>query len=155
MYKVKEIQSVVRDDFKKNKGIYQTMNLQIPMQSKILHIGNDLGQIDILLVARSMERKITSVMLEERNYVIAKNCLTSQTRNVKYVKNTQVTNLQLFDALIISDKNALELISLNEISDFKTVLLINSCVSKIKFIEKNNNSVEAYFSEIRDFLKEE
>ncbi len=153
LYKVKEVQSLVRDDFKKNKGIYQTMNLQLPMQTKILHIGNDLGQIDILLVARSMERKITSLVPDERNYVIAKNCLTTQRRNVNYIKRIQDVDIQLFDVLIISEFSTIDLLSINDICNFETILLVNTNLPRIKLFNNSKKPNSHCISKIRDFMK--
>lgn len=153
LYKEKEIQSLVKDDFKKNKGIYQAMNLQLPMQSKILHIGNDFGQIDILLVARSMERKISSVMFDERNYVIAKNCLTTQRRNVNYIKRIEDVDIQLFDVLVISEFNTIDLLSINDICNFETILLVNTNLSRIELFNNSKKPNSHYISEIRDFMK--
>ncbi|RLD73151.1 MAG: hypothetical protein DRJ07_21190 [Bacteroidetes bacterium] len=153
LYKDKEIQSLIKDDFKKNKGIYLAMNLQLPMQSKILHIGNDFGQIDILLVARSMEREITSVMFDERNYVIAKNCLTTQRRNVNYIKRIQDVDIQLFDVLVISEFSTIDLLSINDICNFETILLVNTKLSRSKLFNNSKKPNSHCISEIRDFMK--
>ncbi len=135
LYKEKEIQSLVRDDFKKNKGIYQTINLQIPMQCKILHIGNDLGQIDILLVARSTDRKITSVILSDEKYLIAKNNYTAKRRGVHYFKSIDEIEISHFDLLILSDPKVLDVLSEKMLISFNSIILMNKVNSQIDWFD--------------------
>ena len=152
LFKEKEIQIQIKSDFEKNKTIYHEMNLQLPMQCKILHIGSDYGQIDILLVARSLERKITTTIKGEGKYNIAKNCLTSQTRNVDYFREIESINVALFDLLIISDIQAMDKLSVSNICNFQTILLLNTCKSKVKVFKRSKRSLLDYITEIKDFM---
>ncbi len=84
IYKGAAFYQKIKKDFEKNKHIYQAISNHIPFKSKIVHIANDYGQIDVLLVARSLDRRITTFMLEEEKRRIAANCYTAITKKVAY-----------------------------------------------------------------------
>lgn len=152
LFKEKEVQVAVKTDFEKNKNIYCDLNMQLAMQCKILHLGNDVGQIDILLVARSLEREITSLVLNDKNYTIANNSLTLQNRNVKFLKRFIDLDLSIFDVLLISDILTVDLLQLEDLYDFEDIVLVNSISSEIKVLKKSKIQSTTSISEIRDFL---
>ncbi len=151
LFKEEEIQNLIKSDFKKNKSVYQTLNLQLPMQSKIFHIGNDFGQIDILLVARSLERKITTVIFGKNNYLIARNCYTSKQRGVRYFKEYEKIEIQSFDILLISDKKVIYIIKEDDLKGFKQIVLINIEKAKIHTIYLESNRSKSILASIQEF----
>ena len=58
--------------FEKNKQIYHTLNEIVPIKSTILHLTNNFGQIDILLVAKHLDRKITTYISDSKKQIIAR-----------------------------------------------------------------------------------
>jgi len=153
LYKEKKIQILIKEDFEKNKSLYHALNLATPNNTKILHIADDYGQIDILLVSKYLDRKITTYIKDSNKYIIAKHCFTNIHRKVNYVKNVKNIDIQLFEVLIVSSSSIFELLSPNEICNFKTILLMNTSLSKIKFLKKNNKSIEDCIFETREFLE--
>ena len=152
LFKEKEIQAIVKADFNKNKGIYHAMNLQLPMHCKILHIGGDYGQIDILLVARSVERKITSVIFDDKNDLIARNCYTSKQRPVDYLTSLDNVETKLFDVLLLSDKKVINSIKKEDLDGFKQIVLVNIKSAKIHTINQTSVPPKKILTLIREFM---
>ena len=152
LFKEKEIQTQVKSDFEKNKSIYHTLNLQLPMKCSILHIGNDLGQLDILLISRSLDRKITSIIFDKNNYLIARNCFTAQSRNVNFTRSIHNVDLQSFDVLMITNGKAVDLLGRSEIINIDTIVVLNRNLSKIKFFNRLNKYSSSGMSEISTFI---
>lgn len=126
LYKDKKIQKLVKEDFVKNKSIYHALNLELPMQTNILHIADNYGQIDILLVSKSIDRKITTFIKDSNKYNIAKNCLTNHKRKVNYIVDFQNLDFQKLDTLLLTDGEATEfLINLN-LNQFKKVIVVDN-----------------------------
>ena len=152
LFKEKEIQIQVKSDFEKNKSMYYALNQQLPMKCRVLHIGNDLGQLDILLVARSLERKITSVIFDKNNYLIARNCFTAYSRNVNFIRSILNVDLQSFDVLVISSGKAVDLLGRPEINNIDTIVVLNRNLSEIKFFNRLNKYSSSDILEINTFM---
>ena len=145
-FKEKELITKVSVNFEENKQWYFTLNKIVPIKSKILHIADDFGQIDILLVAKFLDRKITTFIQDKDKQTIAKSCFTNLHRGVKYLFKFE-EQLQLnFDVLLITSKDSENVISLSEIEKFKEIIIVNNAytIKKIETIgfvivsEKNN-----------------
>jgi len=152
LFKEKEIQIRVKRDFEKNKSIYYTLNQQLPMKCNVLHVGNDLGQLDILLVARSLERKITSVIFDDKNDLIARNCYTSKQRPVDYLTSLDNVETKLFDVLLLSDKKVINSIKKEDLEGFKQIILVNIKSAKIQTINQTSVPPKKLLTLIREFM---
>ncbi len=106
-YKNSNILKIVKNDFELHKKLYHDLNVQLPMKMKMVHIGHDYGQLDILLVAKSLERKITTFIADENMRAIATNCYANTHRKVRYVSSFEELNFVAFDAVLIEKKNDL------------------------------------------------
>ena len=50
LYKENDVVKQVKDDFRQNKTLYFSLNKNISKTAHILHIANDFGQLDVLLM---------------------------------------------------------------------------------------------------------
>ncbi len=125
-YKSDAILKEVQNDFIKNKNTYYTLNKLTPSKTKILHIANDYGQIDILLVSKYVDRKITTLLEDDFKFEIAKNCYTSKNRKVIYKNKIENYNTEIFDTLILSNLNAKNILKSINLSKFEQILVVNS-----------------------------
>ena len=134
LYKDKKIQVLVKKDFDKNKRIYHALNMVLPMQSNILHIANDYGQVDILLVSKYLDRKITTFIKDSTKYIIAKNCFTNTHRKVNYILDFQNLDFQKFDTLLLTDANSMEYVTNLDLGQFENVVIVynEKLVEKIR-----------------------
>jgi hypothetical protein len=107
IYKNRDILETVKADFNSNKEVYHELNISLPMKSKILHIADDFGQLDILFVAKSIEREITTFIADEQKQFVARNCYTSTHRKVKYISNFEILKLEEFDTVLVNKKSNL------------------------------------------------
>ncbi|MCK5677173.1 MAG: hypothetical protein KAH72_01675, partial [Flavobacteriaceae bacterium] len=117
-----------------NKRIYHALNMVLPMQSNILHIANDYGQVDILLVSKYLDRKITTFIKDSTKYIIAKNCFTNTHRKVKYILDFQNLDFQKFDTLLLTDANSMEYVTNLDLGQFENVVIVynEKLVEKIR-----------------------
>ena len=141
-YKDPKILKLVREDFEKNKHTYHQLNVELPMKSKILHLGDDHGQLDILLVAKSLERKITSVINDNLKQSVARNCYTNVHRKVIYVSDIKTINLNQFETLLLTDLKDVDLTGMLEIIKFNLIVIVNQTFP-IKNIEKLGYSIRS------------
>ena len=128
-YKEKEIFNQVKHDFNKNKNIYHTLNDKLEARVTILHIGNDFGQIDILLKSKYLDRKITSFIINKDKRIIAKNNYTTKLRKVIYLDSLDDLNLTDKNILLISNTNDNSIINKLDLTQFKQIVLINSIIN--------------------------
>lgn len=125
-FKDPEIQSKVKLDFESYKKKYLILNNKTPLKSKILHFADDFGQLDILLVAKSLDRKITSIISDNDKYRIAKNCYTNNHRKVKYALNVDDILTSDFEVLLVSTPNLFNNIDESIVLNFKTIIVFNT-----------------------------
>ena len=126
-YKGSGIFNTVKNDFQKNKDVYKALSDIVPANAACLHIADDYGQLDILLVSRFLDRKITTYIDDDEKRVIAKNCYTNKHRKVEVLNGLEDYSPNNVDFLIIS-------VQLNDASQIKkvldlqimTILLINN-----------------------------
>ncbi len=150
-FKDKEIISEVKTDFNNNKNTYYILNEVLPMKAKILHLANDFGQIDILLVAKSLDRKITTFIQDKTKCQVASNCFTNLHRKVKYVSEIENSNDTNFDILLLSNPQSDSIIDNEKLSRFNKIIVLNNNFPAEKIIEKgyeiiNDNQQVLVFS---------
>ncbi len=98
IYKGDAFYQQIRRDFETRKQLYQTISEFLLFKANILHLADDYGQMDVLLVARSPDRKITTVIADEEKRRVAVNCYTAKHRRVTYVDNIRPFNDVLEEA---------------------------------------------------------
>jgi len=137
-YKFKDnsVRVEVEKDFETNKKAYYSLNMNVPIKSKILHIADDYGQIDILLVAKFLDRKITTFISDKTKLSVAKNCFTNTHRKVKYISDIEDIESNDFETLLISDSNNEELLNELKLSKFKNIIVVNNANSVNKISVK-------------------
>ncbi|CAM3590820.1 1-acyl-sn-glycerol-3-phosphate acyltransferase [Flavobacterium chungbukense] len=131
-YKEIEIGNSVKKDLKQNLEVYYNLNKHIQPKAKILHLGNDYGQLDVLLALQEPQRKIVSFINEEEKMLVAKTNYFLKKRKIIYVDKLELAFENEFDILLISDEsyqNDLEKIT----SNFSFVILVNCSNLKNKF----------------------
>ncbi len=149
-YKNKDIYHFIKNDFAINKAVYLDLNNHIDMKSSILHLADNYGQIDILLISKSIERKVTSFIPNEEKREVAKNCFTTRSRKVTYIDSLSANDIEKkqFNTLLISAKNYNEYIDLINFTNFETIVLVkeiypveNSLKLGYKLHFKNENII--------------
>lgn len=134
IYKNQELLKSVKSSFKVNKEVYHELNIALPMKLKILHIADDFGQLDILLISKSIERKITTFMQNDYNRSIAENCYTTKHRGVVYIDSTNNIELNRFDILLLSDVSSAEKLPDEVMESFDRIVIVNSRYLNEKFV---------------------
>ncbi|WP_278019968.1 lysophospholipid acyltransferase family protein [Flavobacterium ginsengisoli] len=76
-YKEIEIGQSVKKDLKHNLETYYSLNKHVQPKAKILHLGSDYGQLDVLLALHEPQRKIFSFINDEEKIVGSQNELFS------------------------------------------------------------------------------
>lgn len=131
-YKEIEVGNSVKKDLKQNLETYYNLNKHIQPKAKILHLGNDYGQLDVLLALQESQRKIVSFINDEEKLLVAKTNYFLRKRKIVYVDKLESAFENEFDVLLISDESYqddLEKISLN----VSFVILVNCSNLKNKF----------------------
>jgi 1-acyl-sn-glycerol-3-phosphate acyltransferase len=120
-----EVTQAVKKDLETHLDLYYDLNKWIDSKAKILHIANDYGQLDVLLLLQQSQRKIDSFITNNLSRAVAKTNYILKKRNIQYLDSSEAIVTKKYDAVLISDKNTnmnLELIcNLSE-----TVILLNS-----------------------------
>ncbi|SHG50263.1 1-acyl-sn-glycerol-3-phosphate acyltransferase [Flavobacterium defluvii] len=123
-YKEIEIGNSVKKDLKQNLETYFNLNKYIHPKSKILHLGNDYGQLDVLLALQEPQRKIFSFINDEENLLVAKTNYFLKKRKIYYLDQLELAFENHYEVLLISDeiyKSEIE----KMISNVSSVILIN------------------------------
>ena len=135
-YKYKDpiIISVVKEDFEGHKKVYHELNEAIPIRTKILHIGDDYGQLDILLVSKYFDRKITSFIQDKNKKAIARNCYVSRKRKVNYISGMDSLDSSIFDTLLLTDFESESIIESSKLLNFSNIVVVNESYAVDKII---------------------
>lgn len=142
-YKGFDLVDIIKNDFAKHKTVYHTISDNIPMKANISHIADDYGQIDILLVSKSLDRKITTFIKNDEKRIIAKNCYVSNNKGVNYVASINNIISNITETLIISTQTAEEELKDIDYSHINKVVLINNLtlVNRFKNLGFSNQQV--------------
>jgi len=126
-YKGHKLLKMIKNDFNKNKEVYKTVADMLPLEAEISHLAGDYGQLDILLVSRSIDRKITTFIEDFDKRLIASNCYTTLHRKVNYVQSVVELVAKKTTVLIISSASKNRVLELKEplISQLREILLVN------------------------------
>ena len=143
-YKEMEIVKSVKQNLKNHLETYYHLNQHISAKAKIVHLGNDYGQLDVLLTLQEPQRKIDSYFADEEKRDIAKTNYIAKKRRIRYLENLETIQEIQYDAVLISDENYNEIQKV--VSTTPCVILVHSPGLKntlISFgfdsvLEKNN-----------------
>ncbi|ROH96342.1 hypothetical protein BCF50_3544 [Chryseobacterium daecheongense] len=121
LYKENEVVHEVKEDFNTNKTAYFELNKHIPKDSTILHISDDFGQKDVLLLLYQAGRRIFSrISNEEKRDVAEQNYLVKR-RKLSYINDISEINKNI-DVLLISDSR----FKINTLSTLpETIIFLN------------------------------
>lgn len=125
-YKGFNLVNIIKSDFSKHKTAYYYLSESLSMKGNISHIADDYGQIDILLVSKSLDRKITTFIKNEEKRAIAKNCYVSKNKGVNYVSSLQGITITTNEILIISANIPTEEFKSIDFTLFNKIILINN-----------------------------
>lgn len=104
-YKGNDIYKKVDQDFKKYKSIYKKVIDTVENKANIVHLSQDLGQLDVLLSMDSADRKIHSYFAGEETRKMVANSFTAQYRGrISVFDSVEKTLGQEADTLIINLK---------------------------------------------------
>ncbi|MCF6346973.1 MAG: MMPL family transporter [Flavobacteriaceae bacterium] len=136
-YKGYKLLQIIKDDYNQNKELYKTVADILPLKAEISHLADNYGQLDILLVSRSIDRKITTFIDDDEKQIIASNCYTTMHRKVNYVQTIDKLITKKTTILIISSG------SKKLISELKNPLPVE--LREVILID--NEKFKDYFSE--------
>ncbi|WP_432670207.1 MMPL family transporter [Flavobacterium sp. SM2513] len=130
LYKEPEVVRELKADFNKRKSIYFRLNNLIKDDAKIMHIANDLGQIDILLALQQPKRKISTFIQNEEKRNIASTNYILKKRKISYLEFVDFNDC---NTLLISDVRV----------DFVENLVLSDSIVHIVLL--NNFELEKHF----------
>jgi len=123
-YKEIEIGNSVKKDVKQNLETYYSLNKHIPQKVKLLHLGSDYGQLDVLLALQEPQRKILSFISDEEKLLVAKTNYLVKKRKIIYLEKLELAPENHYDILLISDESYQEEIE-KVISAVSSIILVN------------------------------
>lgn len=124
-YKEIEVGNSVKKDLKQNLETYYNLNKCIDPKAKILHFGNDYGQLDVLLALQEPQRKIFSFINDKEKLSVAKTNYFLKKRKIVYLSQIESALQQHYDMLIISDESFKDEIE-RIVANVSSVILVNS-----------------------------
>ncbi|RZJ72534.1 1-acyl-sn-glycerol-3-phosphate acyltransferase [Flavobacterium sp.] len=111
-FKEEFVIEAVKSDFEKNLDLYYRLNKHIPQKAKMLHIADDYGQIDVMLLLQQSLRKIDSYISDDEKKRIASQNHLWQKREIRYVDKPQ----KRYELALVSAKK-IESDHISELSD--------------------------------------
>ncbi|MDC9723551.1 MAG: MMPL family transporter [Urechidicola sp.] len=141
LYKEGKLFDKVKSDFDLYKSQYHKLNELLPIKCNVLHVGDDFGQIDSLLVSKSKDRKISSFVEDTMKRQIAENCYVNKHKKVDYIKNFETLDLPEIDTLLISTLTGIENFKNINLDVFKTVTLFNKENQRIEPLKASPDSI--------------
>ena len=124
LYKERAIVNEVKEDFAKNKTSYYQLNNYFENKERIFHLGNDYGQIDILLTLNQADRKIESFIENEEKRAVAKTNYLLKTRKIVYISDLSARHPKTKSILISFANENIDWDNL--LADFDKVVLFNN-----------------------------
>lgn len=102
-FKETEVIQEVKKDLNTNLELYHNLNKWIDSKARILHIGDDYGQLDVLLTLQDSHRKIDSFISDELNRAVAKTNYILKKRTINYADDISKLFQKRYDVVLISD----------------------------------------------------
>lgn len=130
-YKEPIVIDAVKTDFKRNAALYHQLSQYISAKAKILHIGNDFGQLDVLLALQESQRVVFSYIKDEEKRSVAKTNHFLKKRSITYLNDLDTAESK-YDVILISEVKSIHWDELHAKSN--NVILINSSMLKEKAV---------------------
>lgn len=102
-FKETEVLNAIKVDVEQNMELYFNLNEWIDSKTKILHFGNDYGQLDVVLALQEPQRKIDSVIVSEDNRAVAKSNYIVKKRKINYLISSEIDAAKKYDVVLISE----------------------------------------------------
>ncbi|WP_276168302.1 MMPL family transporter [Zobellia alginiliquefaciens] len=128
-YKGDAIFKAVESDITTHKSTYYQLLKKIGQKSKIVHLSDDFGQLDLLLALDSIDRKITvHLSNHEAAILLEHNFLTTNYSKIEIAKSLERALTTEADVLIIDSR--LETSQLTEFieNNFETLILLKEAL---------------------------
>lgn len=114
LYMDNEVVRAVKDDFKHHKESYHQLVHSLPEKGKFLRIGDDYGQLDLLLTLTYPEREIVAVIADDEKRAVAEQSYIAKIRKIRYL--SERPEAETFD-VEISAKETEKIIFTNKNTD--------------------------------------
>ncbi|MBD3582181.1 1-acyl-sn-glycerol-3-phosphate acyltransferase [Flavobacterium selenitireducens] len=111
-FKEEYVVSAVKSDIDKNMEAYYQLGNHIAPKAKMLHIADDYGQLDVLLVFQQSLRKIDSYIADEEKRRVAKTSHLMAARDLEYIDFP----VKKYDLILITAKEV-EAEAVSKLSD--------------------------------------
>lgn len=128
IYKEEEITKTIKLDWKQNAKTYFNLNSLIAPKSKILHISDDFGQLDVLLALQEPQRKIVSYNQDIAKISVAQANYLLKNRSIKYLSYLENDLNIFYDYILISGINSTLLET--TFAHTNAVILVNASILK-------------------------
>lgn len=127
IYKELEIINSVKKDLNTNLQTYYLLNKHLNPKTKILHLSNDYGQLDLLLTLQESQRKVDSFATNEEKHDVAKTNYIVKKRAIRYLENLELALQKRYDVVLISDENYGSM--LEEIITITSCIILINCLA--------------------------
>ncbi|MCK0130974.1 1-acyl-sn-glycerol-3-phosphate acyltransferase [Flavobacteriaceae bacterium F08102] len=94
----------VKKDFELNKQGYKAIQDRVPLRGEVIVVGESIGQLPVLLLAKSQDRKVQYLNPDPQKRKIAANCYTNVQRGLKVVERIDVLNLDKAKIMIVENQ---------------------------------------------------
>lgn len=105
-YKEPIVLNAVIENFESHAVLFHQLNKYIGEKAKILHIADDYGQCDALLILQQAQRKITTYIDSEEKRGVAKTNYFTYKRALQYIDSLEVVLKEKYDVILLSNKKA-------------------------------------------------
>lgn len=105
-YKELKIIQAVKEDFNQNLETYFQINSYLGSKAKVLHVANDYGQLDVLLVLQEPLRKLETFIADQDKRNVAKTNYIVHKRIINYLDTIDELEGRYYDTVLISEGNS-------------------------------------------------
>ncbi|HSD14648.1 MAG TPA: lysophospholipid acyltransferase family protein, partial [Flavobacterium sp.] len=135
LYKEREVINAVKTDFELRKSLYFRLNTILKEDAKILHIADDFGQLDALLVLQQPKRKIESFIQDEEKKAVASSNYILKKRRLSYLDSVSEYDKKA-NVLLVSAQHSdfVKQISLDNVNQ---IVLIDNFELKNHFVNQS------------------
>ncbi|NRS88606.1 1-acyl-sn-glycerol-3-phosphate acyltransferase [Flavobacterium sp. 7E] len=105
-YKELKIIQAVKEDFNQNLESYFQINSYLGSKAKVLHVANDYGQLDVLLVLQEPLRKLETFIADQDKRNVAKTNYIVHKRIINYLDTIDELEGRYYDTVLISEGNS-------------------------------------------------
>lgn len=93
----------IKSDVQQYLVLYHNLNQWMDSKARILHLGNDFGQLDLLIALQEPQRKIDSVIVLDENRAVAQSNYIVRKRKIHYYSTIDLLASKKYDVVLISD----------------------------------------------------